>query len=87
MRAQRTSAARTWQVNATPYKHIRIISHRPRKNKKHIIAVKAITFSAALLAVYGLLLLEFHPGRWADHLQPFVSLPSGLCMGKRRLPE
>ena len=61
MRAQRTSAARTWQINATPYKVIRIISHRPRKSKKHIVAVKAITFAAALLAVYGLLLLEFHP--------------------------
>lgn len=63
MEATKNSTARTEENNAVPsYKVIRIVSHpiRERKSKKHIIAVKAITFAAAILALYGLLLLEFH---------------------------
>lgn len=62
MAEKRERAVRVWQPNTTQYKVIRIVSHTPirRKSKKQIIAVKAITFAAAILAIYGLLLLEFH---------------------------
>lgn len=63
MEATKNSTARTGENNAVPsYKVIRIVSHPARKHKsrKHIIIVKAITYAAAILALYGLLLLEFH---------------------------
>ena len=59
----RNRAARIGDFTATPYRHIRIVAHtqKRRKSKQHIIAVKAITFAAALMMLYGMLLFEFHP--------------------------
>lgn len=61
MLAQKESAVRTGENMTAPNKVIRIVSHARKKHKsrKNII-VKAITYSAAILALYGLLLLEFH---------------------------
>lgn len=55
--------ARPFQINTMPYTHIRIVSHpkKVRKSRKHMTAVRAITFAAALMSIYGLMLLEFHP--------------------------
>lgn len=62
MNGQRESTARTGEKHAVPYKVIKILTRpaRKRKSRKHIIIVKAITYCAAILALYGLLLLEFH---------------------------
>ena len=62
MTMQKESTAPSGEINAVPYKVIRIVSHprKTRKSRKHIIIVKAITYCAAILALYGLLLLEFH---------------------------
>ena len=62
MVAKKESAVRTGELNTAPYKVIKIVSHprKTRKSRKHIIIVKAITYTAAILALYGLLLLEFH---------------------------
>lgn len=42
------------------YKIIRIVSRQPknRKSRRHITVVKAITFAAVLVALYGLLYME-----------------------------
>lgn len=61
MEIKKESAAGTWRNTATPsYKVIRIIPRKQRKRKSrgHIIAVKAITLGAALMAIYGALLIE-----------------------------
>lgn len=60
MSRYRNSAAGIVDFTATPYHHIKIVSHQKpkRKSRRHIIAVKAITYSAALLAIYGLLYME-----------------------------
>lgn len=63
MLAQRESAMPSGETGTAPTKKvIRIIQHTPkmrkRKSRRHIIAVKAITFAAALVAIYGLMYME-----------------------------
>lgn len=62
MNGTKESAVRTGELNTAPYKVIKIVARpaRKRKSRKHIIIVKAVTYCAAILALYGLLLLEFH---------------------------
>lgn len=62
MVAKKESTAPSGEINAVPYKVIKIVARpaRKRKSRKHIIIVKAVTYCAAILALYGLLLLEFH---------------------------
>lgn len=62
MNGQEKSTVRTGELRTVPYKVIRIVAHpaRKRKSRKHVIIVKAVTYCAAILALYGLLLLEFH---------------------------
>ena len=60
MSAQKESAARAGEPNATPSRVIHIVHHIPRKRKSrtHQIVVKSITFAAAIMAIYGLMYME-----------------------------
>ena len=62
MTETKEAVARTGENMATAPKIIKIVAHPARKHKsrRHIIIVKAITYASAILALYGLLLLEFH---------------------------
>lgn len=63
MLAQRESAMSSGEIGTAPTKKvIKIIQHSPktrkRKSRRHCIAVKAITYAAALVAIYGIMYME-----------------------------
>lgn len=63
MLAQRESAMSSGEIGTAPTKKvIRIIQHSPkmrkRKSRRHCIVVKAITYAAALVAIYGIMYME-----------------------------
>ena len=61
MSAQKESTARAGELKSSAIKTvIHIVHHSPRKRKSrtHILVVKAITFAAALMALYGLMYME-----------------------------